>query len=429
MTARELLAWGDLDERRRRQHGRGLGRIPRPLVSLLGAGLLFAAVARSVGAFGADAQGDSTPADASGLLVAAIATLHVLVLFGAPFRMYWRRDSSLLGRLSIDGKALFTVALMRSARATLLVAVPCAVAALPFGIWIHWEIALRHLALVGIAALGAALMGPAVTLSAGAIVASDKADALFEQMGGEFRAPKTSWLGIFPGLAATGLALILIAASGWVGGKQTTAIGPAPAVLGVAAAAPVLLVLWAWSVADRVMLAAQREVSALDQERLAHVDLTRASWLERAWAAVTLRGHAGLLFDKDARLARRRFPIPYFLGLVGVIALWGIAAGAPQSMLVWSGTIAGSLGLYGIVMARRHAVPPIEHPRLLRTLAFSPGEVASAKHQRVISWMVIYPVLGSVPVVLRAAQPVTAAIVLGTILVVSLVGGVLASRV
>ena len=192
-------------------------------------------------------------------------------------------------------------------------------------------------------------------------------------------------------------------------------------VLSVTVAGSLLVVGWAAVVADRVMLGALREVSALDQERLAHVELTRPSLIERGWSRLLLRRGARLLFAKDVTLARRRFPIPFFFGVVGVVALWIVAAVAPRDMLQWSAVISASLAAYGLVMARRRAMPPIEHPIYLRTLALERSDIAAAKRSQALLWVVVYLVVGGAPVVMRAHELVTTAVVLGAIAIATIV--------
>jgi hypothetical protein len=303
-------------------------------------------------------------------------------MFGAPFRLYWRRDAQLLARLALDGRALFRLAVRRGARAATLAVGPCALAALAFWPIAEPAIALRHLALAGVAWLMAAALAPAAALSAGAIVASDRAQALVQSLG-EASAPKTAWLGLLPGLAATAMALLLIAAAPWAAG-----------------------------------------VAALDQERLAHIDRSTASPLERGWSALVARAPgARLVFDKDARLSRRRYPIPYFVGVVGVLVLWGIAAFGSAGSLGWAYALLGGLAAYAVVMARRLEVPPIEHPAFLATLAIAPGEVAAGKRAAVALRVLVTCVLGGAPLVARAADPLETAAVVAAVSAAALVVG------
>ncbi len=275
-------------------------------------------------------------------------------------------------------------------------------------------LALRHLALLVIAALGAALFAPAAALAAGGVVASETARSALSSLAGDFEAPRTSYLGLIPGLAATMVALLIVSATGWAGGAESTAVGPAGVLLGGAAGVFLLAAALAMARAAAVMPAAVREVAALDQERLAHVERTEPSFLERAFARLARGVGARLVFEKDVSLARRRYPIPYFVGLMALIVLWILAVAAPSEALLWAGLLLGSLGAYAVVMAKRLLVPPIEHPRVLASLPFEKGAAASAKRAQMIAWVATYMLLGGLPLALRAPRPLLAiAVVIG----------------
>jgi len=340
--------------------------------------------------------------------------------------MYWRRDSALLARLPIPGSALFRVALVRGMwAATSALAGPAVVAGA-----LCWQatvsIGLRHLALVGVAWVVAALLAPAAALAGGAL-ASDKLDQMMEQMGGEFRAPRTGWLGILPGLAAAGGALVVIGGAGWALGAPRTALGSPIALLVPPVALGVIGVGWAVAAADRVMLAAVREVSALDRERLAHIDLSTASPLERAGARL-LGARARIIFDKDTRLARRRYPMPYVVSVTGVLAAWIVAAVRPQAMVAWTVCIVACLVVYAVIMARRRRLPPIEHPRLLATLPFGRGDVNAAKRMALGLWLVVFAGLAAVPPLLRAPDKLALALGLTVLLVIGTLASLLRAR-
>ena len=86
MNARRLLAWSDREERRRRAARGGLGRLPPLVWSLIAAAVFSGEVARRIRA-GHD-EG------ASQLWIAVAIAGFAVVVFGAPFRMFWRRDSA-----------------------------------------------------------------------------------------------------------------------------------------------------------------------------------------------------------------------------------------------------------------------------------------------------------------------------------------------
>jgi hypothetical protein len=380
MTPAELRRWAALDDRRRRQARRGLGALP-PLVWALVAG---AAIGAWVWLGARDDAGSG-----SARLIVAAAALFAVVLCGAPFRLFWRRDSPLLARLPLTGRALFSLALTRSLVAAGLVAVALAPGVIALAVAAP-ALGGRHAALVGALFALAGLAGPAAALAAGAIIASDRAHAALASLSGEFAAPPTVWLGALPALTATAQVLLAIDLAGWAGGGAPV-IGDAIALLSIAAAGSLAAALWAHAIADRVMPGALREVAALDRERLAHVDRSTPSHLERAWARLTLRAPgAALVFDKDARLGRRRYPSPYFLGPLGVVVSWLLLLGGDDTR-GWSLALVTGLAAYAALMARRALVPPIELPRLGPTLAIAPAEADRAKRAaaalRAVTWI------------------------------------------
>jgi hypothetical protein len=421
MTARQLLAWGDLDDRRRRAARRSpLARISPWLVSCLGGVLLAAEIHRRLGGFGEAAAGAATAGGTLRLWLAVTLAGHVLVLFGSPHRLFWRRDSALLARLPIPGQALFRLALYRSARAAARVALPAAIAALAFAPALGWTVAARLALLVLVAALGAGLLGPAAALAAGAVVASDKAQAMLGEISGEFRAPRTSWLGILPGVAGSALVVALVVLAPWAAGAPMAA---APVGLAIALGLPFLTAAWGLARAGRIMPAALREVSALDQERLAHIERSTPSRLERAWFGAVLRSAgARLVAHKDAALTRRRFPSPYFIAPVGAVALWIMAGVGGERVLPWASVVLFGLAVYALLMARRLVTAPVEIPRLLPTLPIGPGEVRGAKRSAVLLRALVWIGPGGIP--LAILHPL-AWVVVGSAFAVAALGGIL----
>jgi hypothetical protein len=125
------------------------------------------------------------------------------------------------------------------------------------------------------------------------------------------------------------------------------------------------------------------------------------------------------VFEKDTRLLRRRFPLPFFFGTVGLISLVIVGWRASEDALLWAAAIAAGLGVYGAVMARRLVSPPTEHPRFLRSLPVGVAGAAGAKRARVVLWVACYVVPGAAVVVARSPAPVATAVTLGLIAVVS----------
>jgi len=426
IAARRLLAWGDLDERRRRAARRGLARISPWLISGL-AGIVFAAeILRRTGMLGEVGASANLPG-ALRLWLAVTAAAHVLVLFGSPHRLYWRRDAALLVRLPIAGGPLYRMALLRSARAAARAALPCAMAALAFAPMLGVAAAGRLVALVGAAGFIAGLFGPAASLFAGAMVASDRIQALIGEMGGEVRAPRTAWLGIVPGATGAALVVLLVALRPWAVDASAGGGGAEPA-LAAAFLIPLAAAAWSLRAAATALPAALREVSALDQVQFAHVERSPASRLERAWFRALLTAQAQRLADKDARLARRRFPTPHLLGPLGVVVLWILAAAGRAGALPWAGVVLFGLAAYAVVMARRLVAPPIELGRLVRTLPLSPGDVRAAKRAPILLRALTWTAVGGVPFAAVWPEPLAAWLLVVGATLVAAVGGVIAAR-
>ncbi len=412
MKSRSLIRWAVLEEARRRRALKGVQSWPGWILSLLLGSILAGEITRRLLSASEEQLGQAA-VDASHLWIAAAICGFSVGLFGAPFRLYWRRDSKLLASLPVPGKSLFALAIWRSQGAAAKVCLALLCGIVPLALLLDVEVALRHLLILALGYAGSAWLGPAAALAAGAIVASDKAQAVVASMSGEFQAPKTSWLGIMPGLAATAVAVAIMAAAPWTLGARP----PGGSVLLVAllgTVLPVLCLLWAWSRADEVVPAAIREVAALDQEILAHVERSTPSVLERTFYKLTLSSaEALLLARKDASMSRRRYPSPYFMIPCGLAALWIVAVTQPSSYLPWAGSIYGGLVVYAIVMARRSWTAPVEIPRLLRTLPFAPSQISRAKGAQALLRILFIALLGGLPLLLRAPQIASAAILVG----------------
>jgi hypothetical protein len=414
MSARRLLAWGDLDDRRRRAARRSpLARISPWLVSCLAGIGLGGELDRRLAVM-------DDPAGALRLWLALAIAAHVLVLFGSTHRLYWRRDSAILARMPIPGGAIYRLALVRSARAAARVALASGIAALAFGLELGWDMAARLELLVAVAALGAGALGPAAALLAGAVVASDRAQAMLGEIAGEFKAPRTSWLGILPGVAGSALVVALVLLAPWAAGAPAEGARE-PVLIAVSLALPVLAALLALSRADRIVPAALREVSALDQERLAHIDRVGASRLERAWFRTVRSAGARLVAHKDAALTRRRFPSPYFIAPTGTAVLWLMAWLGGDRVVPWASVVLLGLAVYALLMARRSIAPPVEIPRLIATLPIAPAEARAAKRAAVLLRALVWIAPGGVP--LAIAFP-SAWLIVAAALAVAALGGI-----
>ena len=92
---------------------------------------------------------------------------------------------------------------------------------------------------------------------------------------------------------------------------------------------------------------AMREVAALDRQILAHLEIHRATGLERAVAA-RLGGGAGPVFDRMARLLRRRYPLFALGGAVTAGGGGGGGGGGGAAALLGAGASRrGSVGRLG----------------------------------------------------------------------------------
>jgi hypothetical protein len=138
-----------------------------------------------------------------------------------------------------------------------------------------------------------------------------------------------------------------------------------------------------------------RDVSALDRQRLAFVEVHPPTAIERLVGK--LLGAAALPYYKDARLMRRRYPMAFALGalifivlaIIGLARAGSEAAGSEANYPTWLvATLAGA-ALYSIALARRLPQPPIELPRLSATLPIAPALRRRAK----IAWLVAYVVV------------------------------------
>jgi hypothetical protein len=358
VTARRLLAWDQLDRRRRGAHPWVLTGV----AGLAGAAALVA-VARSAGL-----------AEAAAWWRVACVIATAVVAMSAPWRFYWRPDAPLLARLPLEGHLLYQLGAARTALAGLRAFVGLALAAAPV---LAVDAALFGRACLSAlaGALAGALYAPPAAVTAGVLVASERAQRAFDNMTGAGGAPSTVWLSLVP--AAAGVA---------VGALPFV---PLSARAGILAGGAVLW-LAALPVARRILSEATREVSALDRVRLAHVELDRARGLERA--VVRLAGRARPIAEKDVALSRRRHPAYYLLVAAAVIAMWIVAFAVDEPARArWTLWLALGIVAYAGILAWRLRRPPIEQPRLLATLPFAPGAPERAKLIYAV-WRAVAPV-------------------------------------
>lgn len=334
----------------------------------------------------------------------AAVTLFSVAMLRVPFVLFWRDDAALLSRLPVRGRPLFDAAMVATAALAMQALLPALVAALPLalvGDAASPELFARHAALAGAMAVAAGVGIPAVAVGAGALVVSEKTQQALSNLG-PVPAPSTSWLGVLPGVASAAVVLAAINLGGWLGGGRPELGDPASLLIGLAAMSLVGGGL-ARSAADRVMPAMLRDVSALDRQRLAPLELTpppRTLGLVRgALAAASAR-----LLDKHALLVSRRYPMAAVIGAV-VFATSAITAIAgPGALGVLAGTVALAL-VYAWLLAGRLKVPPVELPRLLASLPFAPGQIAAARRAYVLWWWGLYALVPAVLVLVRTSHP------------------------
>ena len=429
MTSRQLIAWAALHERRARTGG-VLGSAL--VVTLLAGGALAGWVAWR----GTAGVGAASHAWLAGALVAfALAFMRV------PFHLYWRADAALLAQLPIEGGPLLDAALWRCVRAAASTTFAVALGAVPLarvpgG---SLELACRHVAVAGALGIAAALLLPAVAVWAATLVAASQGDrvaALRVAAGIDATrrttgtdaatrppTPSTAALGAFPGFASTLVLVGVLLETAWLTGGTPAA--PAPIVLGLIAAVSVLAITLTRATAPRLMGTILRDVSALDRQRLAALEINPPTAIERRIAR--LLGEGALPYTKDAQLMRRRYPMAFALGALIFLVLAIVGLAQPTDPMPWlTATLVGAAA-YGLALAGRLHHPPIELAKLSAMLPISPAAIARAKRAWVLAWWSIFVVVPGVFAVVRQAEPLAGAALLGggTLLVL---GAALARR-
>nr|HEX4312938.1 hypothetical protein [Kofleriaceae bacterium] len=387
MTARQLIAWQRIGERR----GRAVWASPVALA--VAGGAVLAAWLMSRG----DAVGASHAWLAGALGASAVAFLRV------PFLVYWRGDAAFLAQLPLDGRTLGDVALWRCARAAAAIAAALVLGAVPL-MWLgDAELFARHVAFAGALAAAAGALMPAVAIYTASFVATDlersgprsaAAAAAAHQLPA---APPTALLGAGPGFIATFVIADVVAAAPWLVGRTPT-LSPAIALGGLAAIA-VLSVVGIRAVAAASMAKILRDVSALDRQRLATLEIRPPTALESAVARAL--GDGALPYRKDARLMRRRYPMAFALGGIAFLVLVIVGIARPADATPYLAPIVGGAIVYAAVLAGRLARPPIELPRLSASLPIEPAAIARARRAWVAVWLGVYALVPAVFAALR----------------------------
>jgi len=369
MTSRALIRWSRKHERRARRWWSSPW-----LIALIAAFALHVPVVRRLH------EGGPIAASHAWLALALVA--FAFAFMRVPFHLYWRADAALLAQLPIEGAPLLDAALVRCARAAAATTLATLLAALPLA-RVSWDVFARHAELAGVLGLTAAALMPAVALGAASLVAIERSGALAKT-----GAPVSAgaMLGALPGFAASLVIVIVI-------------IGNDIALVALAAASVLAFAITRAAV-PMVMGTILRDVSALDRQRLASLEIKPPTALERAVAS--LLGEGGIIYRKDARLVRRRYPMAFALGGLAFLVLAIMGLSPPADPLPWFAGTLGAAALYALALASRLFRAPIEVPRLASTLPISASARTRAKLAWVAVWLAIFVTIPAAFAIARA---------------------------
>jgi len=414
MTTAELLRW-QRSHSRREAHAKGWW-------TSSGAVAIAAATALAAWIFW---RCQHSVSGASHAWLAATLGAFTLAFLRVPARLYWRSDAQLLAQLPIGGGPLFDVAIARClalAASTTAIAVVGALPLLlvdddrvgaatralqampiagdPVPRLSAVEFFLRHVALSASLGIAAAALIPAVATWAASLVATGKAGSAIRTAtavaGGSSvdrsalaTQPQTSGaavLGAVPGVAASAVIVVVVLVSPWLQNREAAI--PAVWSLGGLVLGSVVALLAMRSAAPRAMPAILRDVSALDRQQLATLEIHPPTAIERGIASVL--GEAALPYCKDARLVRRRYPMAFALGALGFATLSIVAIARPDRAAPWLVATLVGAALYGAVLALRLWRPPIELPRLAAALPISAAARTRAKLVWLAAWALVF---------------------------------------
>ncbi|HEV7557555.1 MAG TPA: hypothetical protein VGO00_18955, partial [Kofleriaceae bacterium] len=412
MTGRELIRWSSLHERRARS-GRWWSH---PAVAAIAAGAALAAWVWWRGSTDTPPKGDgsflgmfSAPsvAAAHGWIAGAVA-MFAFAFLRVPFHVYWRPDASLLAQLPIDGSALFAAAMRRCLRAAIATTVAALIGGIPL-VFIRGDdttpvaIVLPFVSIAIVLGICAGLLMPAVVIWSAALVSLDEgaratsmirtatqivggAPAGKQMAAVALAQPSSAVLGAVPGFAGAVIVVAILGASTWLSTRvpERTTTG---LLVGLSAAG-VLAILAIRPRAARAMASILRDVSALDRQRLAHLEIRPPTAIEKLLAK--LAGHGALVYAKDARLMRRRYPLAYALGAVVFLVLAIVAAVRPVDATPWLAAPLVAATVYAAVLVKRLREPPIELPRLADTLPITASARQRAKLVWLAGWYIIF---------------------------------------
>lgn len=411
MTSRELIRWTRLHEKRANKSS---------LVITLVAAVAFA---------GFIYWRANDPISTSHAWLAGALVASSLAFMRVPFHLYWRHDAAFLAQLPIPGTALFDAALLRCIRAaaqTTFVMIAGALALFALDpAKVEWatrelqttpiagdvpalslaEFVARHVGVALVLGIISAGLMPAVATWAATLVRQNIVSVATKLAGAPVVATtthtpgstSTTLLGALPGFVSTVvITLVIVAAPGLY--NHEASLSPLGVMVGLAIVSIVAIVAMR-AAAATVMADILRDVSALDRQQLATLEIRDVTALERTIARML--GDGGLPYRKDARLMRRRYPMAYALGALCFFVLIVVGLARPADPTPWLVVVIGGAALYAIALARRLVRPPIELPRLSATLPISSEARTRAKVAWVVAWAVVFVVVPSVFAALR----------------------------
>ncbi len=380
-----------------------------------------------------------TIASASHIWLAGTLAAFALTFMRTPFQIYWRKDAALLAQLPIGGTILFDAALRRCARAALATTLVAIVGAIPLVLldadrvgaatrtlqampiagdpvprFTPLELFGTHAVLAATLGLVAACFIPGVSIYAASLVASSKSllqvataigGAPAREPQGPAPKPLTApsvgsagaVLGALPGFASSVVFVtVFLVAPALINAEAH--VDPRPA-LGVVAGVSIALIVSLRQKAAATMGSILRDVSALDRQRLATLEIHPPTAIERGVAKLV--GAAGLAYRKDARLMRRRYPMAYALGALAFIVLGIIAIAQPSEPAWLIATLTGVV-LYAISLGLRLTRSPIELARLSSTLPISAALRRRAKIAWLVAWVAVFVAVPAVFAIVRA---------------------------
>lgn len=391
MNSAQFIRWSRLHEKRTRG-----GSLREWIATVVAAGAFAALVYWRLH--------EVSPASASKTWLAGALAAFAVAFLRVPFHLYWRPDAALLAQLPIGGGPLFDAALLRCVRAAVATALVVVAGAAPLA-QLDDELFARHAAVAGVMfALAAGFMPAVATWAASLVTSTRDVLELATALGGApvqrdqrdkaastASAPGSSSavLGAVPGFAATVVIVFVIIISPWLTARETAL--PAVPVMLVLVGVSVVTIVAMRAAAPRRMGTILRDVSALDRQRLATLEIRPPTAIEALVARVVgERDGAALVYRKDARLMRRRYPMAFALGALAFLVLVIVGLAQPSDPVPWLVGVLAATTMYAVALAGRLRRPPIEIPRLVATLPMSPAAISRAKLAWVVAWALVF---------------------------------------